>query len=120
MCHLAKRIEALNEKKEKKKDYQSLDFRQLLSSLKINKSRFYGNQREFASHRNGSAEMRVSLPIKSSLEINWNECPRIFAAGSMVRFNVMRIVMKSVKSNSVREILIAFITANKNAFILRQ
>jgi len=38
---------------------------------------------------NGSAEMRVSLPIKSSLEINWNECRRIFAVGCMVRFNFM-------------------------------
>lgn len=71
MSHLAERIEASNKKKEKKeRRIANLDFHQLLSSLKINKSRFYGNQREFASRRNGSAEMRVSLPIKSSLEIN--------------------------------------------------
>jgi len=102
MCHLAKRIEVfLVEKKktEKERRIVNFDFHQLLSSLKINKSRFYGNQREFASRRNGSAEMRVSLPIKSSLEINWNEYRRIFAVGCMVRFNFMRIVMKFVKSN---------------------
>jgi len=101
MCHLAKRIEVflVEKKTEKERRIVNFDFHQLLSSLKINKSRFYGNQREFASRRNGSAEMRVSLPIKSSLEINWNEYRRIFAVGCMVRFNFMRIVMKFVKSN---------------------
>lgn len=94
MCHSLENKPKLRIKKTKLESPISISI-QMPSSLKINKDHFYD---EFSMNlhlaKTGSVGMRVPLPIKSSLEINWNECRRIFAAHACtIDFNFMRITI---------------------------